>query len=330
MSRMLRGVLVMVLVAAVAVPWLSGGGRSGVAVAAQGEPKRPEEPRVPADVPGPREAQGTRGRSFVSTSGSDANGCGPVAPCRTFGRALAETVAGGEVVALDSGGYGAFAVTFSVSVIGAPGAHVAITTSGSATAVTVNPDDDGVVTLRNLYLNGPGDTGTGVHVASGRAVHLEDVTASGFFSGAYLHSSTAGAEYFVSDSLFRDNIVGLWQLSGTATVDATRSLNNTWGFVTYFTGSTLNLRDSVASGNGSEGVQVSIGSARAVIQDSLLTSNGAGIYSSNSTNQVVVSGSTIAHNGAGLSGPGVRISHGNNAVSANDTNGTFTSTVGMQ
>jgi hypothetical protein len=72
------------------------------------------------------------------------------------------------------------------------------------------------------------------------------------------------------------------------------------------------------------------GSPRAVIDDSLLASNIYGVWTDGVSTTAVVSGSTIAHNAAGLIGSGARISHGNNAVSANDTNGTFTSTVGMQ
>src|SRR5437870_9513770 len=59
-------------------------------------------------------------RSAVSVNGSDANPCTTVSPCRSFGVALAHTNPDGEVIALDSGGYGAFTISQPVSVIGAP------------------------------------------------------------------------------------------------------------------------------------------------------------------------------------------------------------------
>src|SRR6187401_2596973 len=59
-------------------------------------------------------------RTFVSTSGSDANPCTRTDPCRNFQAAIANTLAGGEVVALDSGGYGTFTVDKSLTIAGAP------------------------------------------------------------------------------------------------------------------------------------------------------------------------------------------------------------------
>ena len=48
-------------------------------------------------------------RTFVSTSGNDANtgaNCSLVAPCRSFASAMSVTATDGEIVVLDSGGYG--------------------------------------------------------------------------------------------------------------------------------------------------------------------------------------------------------------------------------
>src|SRR5687767_15933104 len=92
-------------------------------------------------------------RTFVSTSGSDANPCTRAEPCRNFAAALPNTLAGGEVVALDSGGYGPFVVDKAVTVAGAPGAHVAVT-AFAGDAVTVNAAASEHVVLRNLYLTG--------------------------------------------------------------------------------------------------------------------------------------------------------------------------------
>src|SRR2546428_2736877 len=63
-------------------------------------------------------------RSAVSVNGSDANPCTTTAPCRSFTAALAHTNPGGQAVAFDSGGYGAFAITHAVNRVGAPGGHV--------------------------------------------------------------------------------------------------------------------------------------------------------------------------------------------------------------
>ena len=55
-------------------------------------------------------------RTYVSAQhGSDSNPCSVTSPCRTFGAAIAAVAAGGEVIVLDSGGYGAVTVTKSVT-----------------------------------------------------------------------------------------------------------------------------------------------------------------------------------------------------------------------
>jgi hypothetical protein len=67
-------------------------------------------------------------RTFVSAgSGSDANPCSRALPCRSFGTAIGQTDSGGEVVVLDSGGYGPVTVTQSVAIIAPPGVHAAVT-----------------------------------------------------------------------------------------------------------------------------------------------------------------------------------------------------------
>ncbi len=72
-------------------------------------------------------------RSAVSITGSDAASCTVPDPCRTFGVAIAATNPGGEVIALSSGGYGAFTISQSVSVIANAGVHASISpTSGDA------------------------------------------------------------------------------------------------------------------------------------------------------------------------------------------------------
>lgn len=74
----------------------------------------------------------TAQRTFVSTQGNDANTaslCSRNAPCRGFAAAISVVTAGGEVVALDSGGYGAISITKSVQLVAPTGVYAAITIS---------------------------------------------------------------------------------------------------------------------------------------------------------------------------------------------------------
>src|SRR2546425_5050331 len=90
-------------------------------------------------------------RSAVSVNGSDLNPCTVASPCRSFTAAMAQTNPGGEIIALDSAGYGPFIVSQAVTVSGAPGVHAALTAlTGTAIAVAAAGTDH--VSLRNLVL----------------------------------------------------------------------------------------------------------------------------------------------------------------------------------
>src|SRR5262245_36216700 len=52
----------------------------------------------------PAQAQATR--TYVSGVGKDSNPCTAAAPCQTLQKALAQTLAGGQIYALDSANYG--------------------------------------------------------------------------------------------------------------------------------------------------------------------------------------------------------------------------------
>lgn len=87
-------------------------------------------------------------RSFVATTGNDANTCTRGNECRTFTRALAVTNTGGEVVAIDSGGFSPFNASRAVTIIGAPGVVAAI--NGT---VFLNATSTDRMVIRNLTIN---------------------------------------------------------------------------------------------------------------------------------------------------------------------------------
>ena len=105
----------------------------------------------------------TAKRTFVASTGNDANPCSLTAPCRDFARAIMQTSIGGEVIVLDSAGYGAVTVTKSVSIIAPPGIYAGISVF-SGDGVTVNAPGATVV-LRGLSINGQG--GNQRHLAAG-------------------------------------------------------------------------------------------------------------------------------------------------------------------
>src|SRR5207302_10677152 len=98
-------------------------------------------------------------RVFVSGLGNDANPGSLTSPKRSFTSALTVTDAGGEIIVLDSAGYGPVTINKSVSIISPTGVYAGITvTSGNGVTVSAGASD--VVILRGLTINGlPGFNG---------------------------------------------------------------------------------------------------------------------------------------------------------------------------
>src|SRR5438128_323295 len=74
-------------------------------------------------------AQATR--TWVSGVGDDANPCSRTAPCKTFAGAISKTAAGGEISALDPGGYGAVTITKAITINGDGGQVASILVAGT-------------------------------------------------------------------------------------------------------------------------------------------------------------------------------------------------------
>jgi hypothetical protein len=137
-----------------------------------------------AYVASPAHAQATR--TWVSGVGDDANPCSRTAPCKTFPGATSKTATGGEIDALDPGGFGAVTITKSITLDGGGGQVASILVSGTA-GVVVNAAG-GVVVLRNLRINGilqAGVPGTiGVNIVSAARVEIENDDIFGFGNAA--------------------------------------------------------------------------------------------------------------------------------------------------
>ena len=95
-------------------------------------------------------------RAFVATDGVDNPTCSVTAPCRTFGAAIAVTTGGGEVIVLNSGGYGKVTIGKAVSIIAPPGIYAGISAFPGDDGVTVAAGATDKVVLRGLTINGQG------------------------------------------------------------------------------------------------------------------------------------------------------------------------------
>jgi Right handed beta helix region len=276
-------------------------------------------------------------RTFVSAqTGNDANSCGPTSPCRTFSYAVTQTAPGGEVIVLDSGGYGPFTISQSVSIVAPTGVYAGIT-AFSGDAITVSAGATDKVILRGLTLMGLGGT-NGIHVVAVGNLFVEGCVIANFAgsgnqgNGLYFASS---GRLSVKDTTVRGNDhVGIWvgPASGTATatVEHCRSEANSHGVVSSAS-SVMTVRDTVASQNSDTGFDAESGelNLEGCVSAHNYGSNGNGILSLGVASLVRVSNTTVTDNRIGIYAvSGNILSRGNNTVEGNGPggDGAFTGT----
>ncbi len=150
-------------------------------------------------------AQATR--TWVSGVGDDANPCSRTAPCKTFAGAISKTAPGGEIDALDPGGFGALTITKSITLDGGGGQVASVLVAGTnGIVVAAQPTD--VVIIRNLRLDGLLGGGnanaglSGIRFISGKSLTVENCVIFGFLnSGIDIELGAAGSAKIVNTAI---------------------------------------------------------------------------------------------------------------------------------
>jgi hypothetical protein len=273
-------------------------------------------------------------RTFVSGLGSDSNPCSRTAPCRTFGQAIMGTNAGGEVIVLDSAGYGPVTITTAISIIAPPGAYAGISVF-SGDGIVINAGSGDTVILRGLTVNNQGGATTthGIVFNTNGMLHVESCVVNAFSNGAGIDSEGNG-KLEVKDSILRGNADGIFIMGrSTVAVDQVRLEGNTNAglsahALSFPPGGKVTVRNSVASNNliGFEAVSDTTADVELNIENCVASNNGTGIQVQGSGPGVAtvrVSNSTVTDNNVGLRSlgpPPVLLSRGNNTVEGNTTN----------
>jgi nitrous oxidase accessory protein NosD len=269
------------------------------------------------------------GRTFVSAQkGADVNNCGPTDPCRSFSRAMTNTAANGELIILDSGGYGPFTITTAVQVQAPSGVYAGVTAS-TGIAVTVNAPG-AFVRLKGLSINSTG-ADFGVKVLAASSVYLDDVTVTGF--GNTGDSKTGGviiasaSKLYISGCVFRRNESAVYMNTTPTTihvlVDRTVFEDTTYAGLWVDPDAEVTVIDSIFDG-GSYGVATDKTTVSATVEHCVLTHFSRGLYAVGSS-KIRLSNSTITNNDTGVASPaGNILSRGNNTIEANfiDVDGT--------
>jgi hypothetical protein len=146
----------------------------------------------------PAHAQATR--TWVSGVGDDANPCSRTAPCKTFAGAIGQTAAGGEIDALDPGGFGEVTITKSITIDGGGGQVASVAVSGTD-GIDVAAGATDIVTIRNVRLQGflgngssPNSAGIdGIKFTSGATLTIDNCKIDGFATWGILANTSANA-----------------------------------------------------------------------------------------------------------------------------------------
>ena len=196
-------------------------------------------------------AQATR--TWISGVGDDVNPCSRTAPCKTFAGAISKTAVGGEIDALDPGGFGAVTITKSITIDGTAGLAgiLAAGTNGIIINITGEADAAKAVRLRGLLINGAGTGLQGIKVIAANKVSIEDSVIDGFTMDGI--SVAGGAQVFVRNTSIRNNGgSGISVASGQVGISGVSLVFNGTG-LTAAKGTIVSFKNNVIHGNKKDG-----------------------------------------------------------------------------
>jgi hypothetical protein len=249
-------------------------------------------------------AQAQATRTWVSGVGDDANPCSRTAPCKTFAGAISKTAPGGEINALDPGGFGAVTITKAITIDG--GGQIAGVLVSGTNGIIVSAGPTDVVTLRNLRINGLGTGLNGIRYLTGAALHVQNCNIFEFTQdGIDVATTNANAALFVNDTFVTNNGNGV-EIAPTAG-NVRSVLVHVWAQDN--SGFGIALHPSAGIGAGT------------VVNESSAVTNGTGIDVIGG--KLFLGNSVIAKNNVGVSiNGGTVLSYKTNMIDGNTTDGT--------
>ena len=278
-------------------------------------------------------AQAQATRTWVSGVGDDVNPCSRTAPCKTWAGAISKTAAGGEIDALDPGGFGAVTITKSITLNGT-GTMASTLASGTNGFIIIAGATD-IVTLRNISINGAGSTlGTnGILINTVGQLNVESCDIRNFSTSGINFTSTAAGGLLVKDTVILSTGDGIHidAAAGGASVslDNVRIQSGAVG-LNVVSNAIVTISNSVISHNTGSGISAA-NSVQVNAESVKITNNGTGI-SSAGTSTVRMSNLDIFGNASGLThaDTSVLASYLNNKIRGNGVDGAPTLNLGQQ
>jgi hypothetical protein len=262
-------------------------------------------------------------RSYVSgSSGVDSNPCTRLAPCATFAAAYAKTLVGGEIVAIDGGGFAPLTITHAITIDG--GGQFAGLIAGqngtSGDGIDVNVGASDTVVLRNLSIDGNNQAGAnGISFTGAGNLIVENCTIEHFlYSGINFSPSSATSTLVVRNASIHNNgSAAIYVGVGYAALDNVHLNYNYWGLLTF---SKADVRNSVADGNSTGFCGYNSAGDLSLVHSAAVNNAHYGVLAA--TGIVRLSDVMLSHNGTALNvwSPGAAFSFGDNQVNGNTNN----------
>lgn len=248
-------------------------------------------------VPAQAGAQATR--TWVSGVGDDVNPCSRTAPCKTLAGAISKTATGGEINAIDPGGFGAVTITKAITIDLSSTLGGVLNAGTNGIIVNTTTDPDAQVVLRGLDILGSrsGATPTctyggtaGVRVLQAGSVRIEDTRIRQQNQAGVQVVPTAGNPTVVLDG------VSIGETCGPGV--------------------------NIAPGPGQ--------SVDALVRNTTITNSGTGVHVG-AGGHVRLSGSSIFGNATGVAtdGGGILDAYGDHQILGNDSDGSPTNLFGL-
>ena len=269
-------------------------------------------------------------RTWVSGVGDDVNPCSRTAPCKTFPGAISKTAAGGEIDALDPGGFGVVTITKSITIDGGGGQVASILGAGT-NGIVVSAGAGDIVILRNLRITGNGSGISGIRVLSVGELHVENCVIERFTNNAIEFNPSGGGEGYFANVTMMDNAGGGLVVT-TGRVAATNLHAEANGNGVMVNGTAIaSVRDSFVAGSGAGFGAITAGGV-INLENSVTTHNQFGIFVALGAVARISNTMIVSNTNEGLhnDGSSFLISLQGNSLIANPTNGAFTSTTVKQ
>jgi hypothetical protein len=282
-------------------------------------------------------------RSFIASTGNDANACTRAAPCRTLQKAHDSTANKGEINVLDPAGYGTLTITKSISIVndGVGSAGILVPSGGDGITITAGAND--IINLRGLIIEGASIGNNGVVFNTGASLSIENCVFHNLASNGISFAPAFPAKLFVLNTFIGDSSEGINIFAGTAAqvvINRVELHHNGFGISASgsISGVDITVTDSIAanSWSGAGVLLSSIGSQTPLnIMMTRFTSsnNGSGLNATGAGITVTLTQSTLTANlvaGFNIVSGAIIRSYGDNYINANGPNVGFLTTLAKQ